>query len=144
MKTPDSASSAKPVQPLLKIATEHHGRLRSAAEHALDVSPLVAQHLLDEIDRAELCPLDRLPATVVGIGSRVRYRDQRTGRETVVILVWPGEADLATRKVSVLSPIGAALIGLSVGQHIEWSVEDGQVHELEVTDVSRDEAAQAS
>lgn len=140
MKNRNSVSAAPPAPPPLKIASEHHARLRSAALHALDVSPLVAQRLLDEIDRAELCALDRLPADVVEIGSRVRYRDQRTGRETLIVLVWPGEADLAARKVSVLSPIGAALIGLSVGQRIEWSVEDGQVHVLEVTEVSRDAA----
>lgn len=125
-----------PVPPPLKIDQALHDRLRYFAEHALDASPQVAQHLLDEIDRAELCPSAELPPDVVSVGSRVRYRDQRSGRESLVVLAWPDQTDLAARKVSVLSPIGAALIGLSVGQRIAWSVEDGQLHCLEVLEVA--------
>jgi regulator of nucleoside diphosphate kinase len=87
------------------------------------------------MDRAELCPASTLPPDVVTIGSRVRYRDPRTRRENAVVLTWPGEADLAAGKVSVLSPIGAALIGLTVGQSIGWSIEHGELRSLAVLEV---------
>lgn len=70
------------------------------------------------------------------MGSRVRYRVPRTHRENVIVLAWPGEADLAAGKVSVLRPIGAALIGRSVGQRIGWSVDQGQLRCLEVLEVA--------
>jgi regulator of nucleoside diphosphate kinase len=138
MKTdsPDSSSAADLPLPPIRIDASLRDRLCRLATQALDASPQVAHHLLDEIDRAELCPASDLPPEVVTIGSRVRYRDPRTRRENVIVLVWPGEADLAAGRVSVLSPIGAALIGLTVGQRIGWSVEHGELRCLEVLDVA--------
>ena len=57
---------------------------------------------------------------VVTMGAQVDFWDDTTGQERRVTLVYPDEADLAAGRLSVLSPVGAALIGLSVGQSIEW------------------------
>jgi regulator of nucleoside diphosphate kinase len=54
------------------------------------------------------------------MGSRVRYCDGKTGDVRDVVLVYPHEADITLRRISVLTPVGAALIGLSVGQVIEF------------------------
>jgi regulator of nucleoside diphosphate kinase len=133
---PVSSSAAVLPLPPIRIDASLRDRLCRFATQALDASPQVAQYLLDEIDRAELCPPETLTPDVATIGSRVRYRDPRTQRENVIVLTWPGEADLAAGKVSVLSPIGAALIGLTVGQRIGWSVEHGELRCLEVLDVA--------
>jgi len=58
---------------------------------------------------------------VVRMGSQVRYCDDKTGETRDVVLVYPHEADITLKRVSVLTPVGAALIGMSVGQAIEFS-----------------------
>lgn len=73
------------------------------------------------------------------MGSSVRFSSD-LGEERVVTLVFPGNADIAEGKVSILSPIGAALVGLTVGQSIHWTGPDGRVHRLTVTAVEPAEA----
>ena len=68
------------------------------------------------------------------MGSHVRYATE-TGEVREVTLVYPGEADISAGRISVLTPIGAALIGLSSGQSIDWRARDGRVHRLVVQSV---------
>ena len=81
------------------------------------------------------------------MGSTVTFKPD-TGEAKTVTLVFPGDADISEGKVSILTPIGTALIGLSPGQSILWTTRDGRRHELSVLAVSqpaleRDEAARA-
>lgn len=122
-------------QPPLVIDAAHHDRLRQLAEHALDTAPDVAQHLLDEIDRAEVLPSADMPGNVVRIGSLVTYQDGTTGSIRTIRLVFPHEADVSAMRISVISPIGAALIGLSEGQTMHWQLRDGQDKVLTVNKV---------
>lgn len=71
------------------------------------------------------------------MGAEVAYRDLQTKQLRKVKIVFPEEADPALGQVSVLAPVGAALIGLSVGQEIYWDFPDGSVHRLVVESVSR-------
>ena len=71
---------------------------------------------------------------VVRMGSTLRFTSD-LGEDRRVTLVFPGEADIAQGKVSMLTPIGAALIGLSAGQSIDWTARDGRVHRLTVETV---------
>ncbi len=64
------------------------------------------------------------------MGSRVDFRDNSTGRMQSVTLVYPGEADIEQGKVSILTPIGAALVGLSKGQSIDWATRTGETRRL--------------
>lgn len=77
-------------------------------------------------------PADSIPATVITVGSEVTYRDETSGRTQTVKLVFPGEADISRRRISVLTPIGTALIGLSEGQRIDWEARDGSERLLTV------------
>jgi regulator of nucleoside diphosphate kinase len=70
------------------------------------------------------------------MGSTVAFRSD-DGQQRQVTLVYPGEADFARGRVSVLTPIGAALIGLSPGQSIAWTARDGRQHRLTVLSVGR-------
>jgi len=72
------------------------------------------------MDRASVVPADADLRGVVRMGSQVRYCDDKTGDVRDVVLVYPHEADIALKRISVLTPVGAALIGLSVGQVIEF------------------------
>lgn len=88
--------------------------------------------LEEELNRASVVANEELPADVVSMNSKVRYQDLETGKETVVTLVYPHEADIEKNKVSVLAPIGSALIGLRVGQIIQWPVPNGKEKQVRV------------
>ena len=94
-----------------------------------------ASDLLSELARASVVPDEDLPSGVVHMGSTLSFRTE-AGRERSVTLVFPNEADIAQGKVSVLTPVGAALIGLAAGQSIDWTARDGRVHRLTVESVA--------
>jgi regulator of nucleoside diphosphate kinase len=101
-----------------------------------------ADFLAREMARATIVPSGFRLRGVVTMGSEVEFRDDATGRSRTVNLVYPGEADLDDGRLSVLSPVGAALIGLSVGQSIEWETPTGGWRSLTVLRVG-DEGAVA-
>src|SRR5690606_40151451 len=88
-----------------------------------------------EIDRADIRPSGKVPPKVVNIGSLVTFRDEASGKEQTVTLVLPQEADIAQQRVSVLTPIGAALIGLAEGASITWETRNGETRRLKITKV---------
>lgn len=92
--------------------------------------------LLDELDAASILPDHLVPADVVTMNSLVVYRDLDTGLEANIQLVYPEEADAAGGRISVLAPVGAALIGLRVGERIEWPLPNRHRRVLEVVSVS--------
>lgn len=97
--------------------------------------------LLDEIDRAEIHSSKGLPAGVVTIGSEVEILDAHTGGTRQLRLVLPSEADVDAGRVSVLTPIGAGLIGLRKGQSIEWPYRTGETRMLKILKVTRPKPA---
>lgn len=99
-----------------------------------------AADLEEEISRAVVVAQEDLPFHVVTMNSTVRFRDLDTGKESQVTLVYPEEADVKEGKISVLAPVGAALIGMPAGQVIEWPVPGGksrQIQVVEIEDVNR-------
>lgn len=78
-----------------------------------------------ELARADVVAPGAIAPDVVTMHSEVTYRDEQSGVERTVRLVYPGEADSARAWVSVLAPLGSALIGLRVGQHIDWTMPRG-------------------
>ncbi len=93
------------------------------------------EDLEEELGRAVVVAPDQIPPNVVTMNSKVRFRDEATGDESEVTLVYPTEANAADSKVSVLAPVGAALLGLSVGQTIEWTMPTGKVRKLKIVAV---------
>lgn len=83
------------------------------------------QALEEEIERAKVVPSHRIPADVVTMHSRVRIVDMRTGEQLVYQIVYPREANYAEKRISVLAPIGMALLGYPAGTEIEWRVPSG-------------------
>lgn len=100
--------------PIHLIDTESDlvGNLALRAEHD---HPIVAAMLLTEIDRAELHRKSDLPDEVVTLGAEVDFIDGKTMQRRTVTLVLPGDANIAMGRISILTPIGAALYGLSAG-----------------------------
>jgi regulator of nucleoside diphosphate kinase len=122
--------------PEIVISTQDHARLQNIAEAAKRTAPDVADYLLEELDRATLCNAAPNCAPGIKMGSYVEFRDDKTGSVRSVQLVFPSEADVSQGKISVLTPIGAALIGLSEGQSIEWQTRSGDWKTLTVLKVS--------
>jgi regulator of nucleoside diphosphate kinase len=108
-------------------------RLRSFARAAPLGGPGV-DLLLEEIARMGIAG-ELAARGLVRLGSSVTYRDLKTRRERTVRVVSPAEADLEENRVSVLSPIGAALIGLSRGAIFRWSGPDGSARAIKVVEL---------
>ena len=78
-----------------------------------------------ELDRAEIVAPQNIPANVVTMRSQVRLKDLVSGESNTYSLVFPTEADFAKGKISVLAPIGTAILGYRQGDTIEWQVPSG-------------------
>lgn len=134
---PASRSARKPKLVLSEL--DYH-RLTGLAEAVEDRAPEIAEELQEEIDRANVVPNGAVPANVVQMGSTVEY-ESNGGETKTVTLVFPGDADIASGRISILTPIGTALIGLSPGQSINWTARDGKEHKLTVVSVKQPEQA---
>lgn len=95
----------------------------------------VAGLLQQELERAVLCEDADRPAGVVGLNHWLTYRDDRSDRIKRVMLVTPALADIDTGRVSVLSHVGAGLIGLTEGRSIDWTDPSGAERVLTVVAV---------
>ena len=92
--------------------------------------------LEEELGRAQVVEAAEIPPDVVTMNSRVRFQDTDTREELEVTLVYPKRADVEKGRISVLAPVGSALLGLSVGQAIEWPVPAGKLRHLRVVAVT--------
>jgi regulator of nucleoside diphosphate kinase len=81
--------------------------------------------LENELDLAEIVKPQSVPKDVITMRSKARLLDIDSGKEVVYSLVFPNEADLEKGKISILAPIGTAMIGYKVGDIIEWEVPAG-------------------
>ncbi|HMN38392.1 MAG TPA: nucleoside diphosphate kinase regulator [Hyphomicrobium sp.] len=118
-------------KPEIVISTQDHARLSRLAEGLVDRLPEVAGELLTEVERARVVPSESMTADIVAMGSTVAYETE-TGEQREVTLVYPDEADIAKGRISILTPIGVALIGLRAGQSMNWVTRDGRKRILNV------------
>lgn len=91
--------------------------------------------LEEELGRAVVVPVHEIPADVVTMNSKVRFADEATGEASEVTVVYPRDADVDGGKVSVLAPVGSALLGLKVGETIEWIMPTGKTRRLAIVSV---------
>lgn len=94
-----------------------------------------ARLLEEELHRATVISAAAVPGDLVTMNSTVRFKDLATGQETEVTLVFPGDSDIEKGRVSVLAPMGSALIGLRVNQVIGWPLPSGSIREIQVTEI---------
>ena len=100
-------------------------------------SPLAANFLLREIDRASTTSPAELPRDVVTMMSCVDFVDEDSGELHSVQLVYPRDADTDLHCISVLTPIGAALIGMRRGEAIDWADLRGARRRLRIVGVAQ-------
>jgi regulator of nucleoside diphosphate kinase len=118
-----------PTQAAVRMTPSDHARLT-----ALSSTPatLGGSILAREVDRALVVEGGEPEQPFVQLHSRIEYLDLTSGRTRIVQVVPPDEADIDQNRISVLSPVGAALIGLKTGDSYGWTGEDGRPHVLVV------------
>ena len=121
--------------PQIVVSSADYERLTDLANAARERLPEVAQELLEEMDRARVVDAGKVPTDVVRMGSTVTFKSD-DGHTRTLKLVYPADESLDEHRISVMTPVGAALIGLAVGQSISWTARDGKDHRLTVTKVA--------
>jgi len=123
--------SSKPPITVSRVDMERIEALleRLPADEAARCAPLIA-----ELDRAEVVEPQAMPGNTVTMNSTVRFEDESNGEALTLTLVYPAAAG-AAGTVSILAPVGSALLGLSRGQHIDWPTPDGRQRRLRVLEI---------
>jgi len=132
-----SADNARPQIHLLASESDLVADLALRLEHQ---QPAVAAMLLGEIDRAELYEPETLPEDAVRLGSDVDFVDENTSQLRKIRLVLPALANIAEGRISILTPMGAALYGLRTGDSIDWPDLDGKSRKIRIVRVLQEGA----
>jgi len=117
------------------VSNAEYERLTDLASASMERLPEVAQELLDELERAKIVDAKDVPTDVVRMGSTVTFKSD-DGNTRTLKLVYPADESLDEHRISVMTPVGVALIGLGTGQSISWTARDGKHHRLTVTKVA--------
>ena len=117
----------------IQLTVQDLARLRAVVDlHSEGVERSAAEMLEAELDRAHVVSQEGLPPDVVSMRSRVLYEDADPGDRREAVLVYPEEADLGRSLISVLAPVGAALLGLRAGEAISWPVPGRRTRTIRV------------
>lgn len=123
----------RPAIHLIAAECDTLSELALSAEHR---HPHSSAMLLAELDRAQLCGPGELPEQTVTMNSCIDFIDEGTGARRTVQLVYPRDADIAAGRISILTPIGAGLIGMMAGSSIRWPDRDGRDRMLRIVSVT--------
>jgi len=132
---------ARPQIHLLASESDLVAGLALQVEHR---QPAVAAMLLDEIERAQLHDVETLPEDAVRLGSDVDFVDEKTSQLRKVRLVVPALANIAEGRISILTPMGAALYGVRTGDSIDWPDLDGRSRRIRIVRVAQDSTDEAA
>lgn len=133
MTTTKSASKRPPIH-MIEEEAEKLSNLAIGIEERL---PQVSELLMRETSRAKLHSAANIPADVVTMGASVEFVDEGNDARRTVTLVYPADADISAGRVSILTPVGAGLIGLREGQSILWPDREGHERRLVILKVQQ-------
>ncbi|MGH8688605.1 MAG: nucleoside diphosphate kinase regulator [Burkholderiales bacterium] len=122
-------------RPEITVSTADLDRLEGLLSELRAGAPEIADGLRSELDRAHIVEPQDVPKDLVTMNSTVRFADEESGREFERTLCYPREATGGEDKVSILAPLGGALLGLSVGQRIDWPVPGGRTAHIRILGV---------
>lgn len=108
--------------------------IEAASDSGVDSNTPYMNKLEDELDRANIVDPKEIPMDAITMRSKVRLKDLESRKEMIYSLVFPHEADADEGRISVLAPVGTAMIGYRVGDIIEWEVPSG-LRRLKVEEV---------
>ena len=120
--------------PTITVTQPDHDRLSDIAETVGARAP-GGRLLAAEMLRARVVAPGEVARSVVTMGAEVEFVEDQTHQVRRLTLVYPEDADILNGKISVVTPVGAALIGLSEGQSMEWQTLDGERKSLTVLNV---------
>ncbi len=111
----------------IRLSQSDHERLRLLLSRAAaaDRGRIAPHPLWAELVRAEILPPDRIPADVVTMHSRIRVQDLDSNEVDEYVLTFPAQADAGQRRLSVLAPIGTAILGFAEGDELAWETPGG-------------------
>ena len=124
-------------KPPIHISEEDYDVIAGLALQMEHRAPALAKQFLDEINRAKIHPAGKVPTDAVTIGSEVEFLDDSTGEKRRLKLVLPVDADFEAGRLSVMTPVGAGLIGMTVGREISWPTPDGRPRVLRILEVKQ-------
>ena len=119
-------------QPRLLITDQDFHRLTALVSQ---IDGPQADALDEELSRADVVSHREIPSDVVTMNSRVRFLDETNHQESEMTLVYPQDAKLEENRISILAPVGVALLGLKVGATIDWKMPNGTFKKLKVLQV---------
>ncbi len=119
-------------QPTITLSSLDYDRISALLERLPKPWSREATALATELERAELVEPTQMPPNRVTMNSRVRFRLLNNNEERELILSYPRDCGSDASRVSVLAPIGSALLGLAIGQQIEWPLANGRTTQLEI------------
>ena len=108
--------------------------IEAARDNGVDLNTPYMNKLEDELDRANIVDPKEIAMDAITMRSKVRLKDLESRKEMIYSLVFPNEADVDEGRISVLAPIGTAMIGYRAGDIIEWEVPAG-LRRLKVEEV---------
>lgn len=118
------------------VTAPDYARLRALARARMTSRDRdAAEALADELDRAEVVPPERIAGNIVTMNSRIVFRDEDTGESREVSLVYPEDSNPSEGRLSILAPVGTALLGLAVGQTIDWPLPNRQVRRYRLLEI---------
>src|SRR5579859_7138992 len=121
-------------KPPIVISSLDLDRIEALLERMPPVEAVHYEALRGELDRADVVEPTAIPADVVTMNSVVTFQDEDSSDEMTITLVYPSGAGVPGT-VSIFAPVGSALLGLKVGQHIEWPTPDGRRRQLRVLEI---------
>lgn len=121
-------------QTAITVTENDYDRIDALLAKAGDNVPGIRE-LRAELERAEVVTSEQMSADVVTMNTTVHFENIDTGKRFELALVYPQDIDGSPGKVSILAPVGSALLGLAVDQMIEWQVPGGNTLKLRVLEI---------
>lgn len=122
-------------RPQIVLTSQDLERLENLLESLPANSVPGSAELLSELERAEIVEPEQIPPSVVTMNSTVRFSMDSSGEEFCLTLVYPKDVDGTGDKISVLAPVGSALLGLSTGDEIEWPRPGGGTIKVRIEEI---------
>jgi regulator of nucleoside diphosphate kinase len=121
-------------RPQVVLTSQDLDRLEALLE-TLPANAFPAKELRAELDRSEIVEPEQIPPSVVTMNSTVRFSIDSSGEDFCLTLVYPKDVDGSGEKISILAPVGSALLGLSTGDEIEWPRPGGGMIKVRIVEI---------
>lgn len=123
-------------RPEITISSLDSDRLYDLIETLPQGNIAGVNELEEELGRANIVPPKEVPPTIVTMNSTVKFFVESTQKEFELTLVYPKDMDTSGKTISILAPVGSALLGLAIGDEIEWPKPGGGMQKVKITAIT--------